>query len=499
MTFSWFKATKKPIEDSKGSDPQMQSDASKIDQSSLMKRLEGQDSVSSHSEDLDGRRIENEVSGTKFFPKKQVIKKYGLLHGLFQPLGIALAMLIGVYASISILSNYWHGYKRDLAYSKTRHIDKTAVEIFQSSLISRDRVELIIRNYDGELEKRLASNAQLKVYIKKRARELDAARETSTAELKAEMEALFATAFSDRDKVIDAYADWFFEWKRPYVILKEAISATTTRLIKLGEYESLRTAVERDMTDYFMRHYKEQVLKPEQRDDVLVAGIEKLVRASHQRYLKQMAHQDAEMREFLAQNTTYLDALPKGQDLTKTHLDWDAQRWRAPTFLMEDRAFDGIAGVGRVAVGGTIGALAIGPAVNKGLGGVFSSLSTRFASSMGARITLAEGGAVAGTVVEPVGGTFVGAAIGIVLGFAADYVANKLNEKFSRDKFIEANKEALGSTITLWRSKLEDNLTTSYDRWYNDAKAGLVIVRDKSDQGPVDEKSGEKKDEMVVF
>jgi len=463
MIFSWFKPSKKPLEKSKGSDLQMQSEASKT------------------------------------FPKKQVIKKYGFLHGVFHPLGIALALLIGVYASTSILSNYWHGYKRDVAYNKTRHIDKTAVEIFQSSFISRDRVELIIRNYDGELEKRLASNAQLKVYIKERAEELDAAREASQAELKAQMEALFATAFADRDKDIDKYADWFFEWKRPYVILKEAISATTTRLVKLGEYESLRTAVERDMTDYFMRHYKEQVLKPEQRDDVLVAGIEKIVRASHQRYLDQMAHQDAKMREFLAQNTTYLDTVPKGQKLSKTHLDWDAQRWRAPTFLMEDRAFDGIAGIGRVAVGGTIGALAIGPAVNKGLGGVFSSLSTRFASSMGARITLAEGGAVAGTVVEPVGGTFVGAAIGIVLGFAADYVANKLNEKFSRDKFIEANKQALGSTETLWRSKLEDNLMQSYDRWYNDAKAGLLIVRDKSDQGVFDEKSDKTKDEMVVF
>lgn len=97
---------------------------------------------------------------------------------------------------------------------------------------------------------------------------------------------------------------------------------------------------------------------------------------------------------------------------------------------------------------------------------------------MGARITLAEGGAVAGTFVEPVGGTIVGAAIGVVLGFAADYVVNKINEKFSRGDFIAANEKAVQSTIDLWRGKLESNLHSSTGQWYNEAKAGLILVRE---------------------
>ena len=105
-------------------------------------------------------------------------------------------------------------------------------------------------------------------------------------------------------------------------------------------------------------------------------------------------------------------------------------------------------------------------------------LSRRFATSMGARITLAEGGAVAGTFVEPVGGTIVGAAIGVVLGFAADYVVNKINEKFSRGDFIAANEKAVQSTIDLWRGKLESNLHSSTGQWYNEAKAGLILVRE---------------------
>lgn len=427
--------------------------------------------------------------------RKQVVKKYGLMHALFRPLGVALALMLLVWGSVSIGMNFWAGYQRDQQYSQTRHIDQSAVEIFQRSFLAKDRVELIIRNYDGALERRLASNSQIKSYVKQRALELDAARRESEIELEAGLKDIFETAFDNRQKDIDGYADWFFEWKRPYIILKEAISSTTSRLIKLGEYESLRTAIERDMNDYFMDHYKEQVLKPEQRDEIITAGIEKLVRRAHEKYKATMAAQDEKMRAFIAANTTYLETVPADKPLTKTTLDWDAQRWKNPTYLMEDRAYDGIVGLGRVAAGGTLGALAIGPAVNRGLSSVFLPLARRFAASMGGRIALAEGGAVAGTAVEPVGGTIVGAAIGVVLGFAADYVANKLNEKFSRDKFITANQEALNSTITLWQEKLGANIQSAYDNWYNDAKAGLIIVRET----PGNQEEPKKPEDMQLF
>lgn len=429
---------------------------------------------------------------------KTTVKKYGISHAIFRPISVAAMILVGTYLTISMGMNFWHGYQRDLDYTQTRHIDRTAVEVFQKSSIARDKVELIIRNFDGELEKRAASHSQLAKYIKEHANELDKAQAEQDAIIKAELSLLFTKAFANKDEAINKYADWFFEWKRPYIILKEAISSTTSRLVKLGEYESLRTAVERDMSDYFMRHYKEQVLKPEERDAVIVAGIEKIAREAHKFYLATMAIQDAKMKAFLKQHTTYLQTLPKNAPLTKTTLDWDAQRWKNPTYLMEDRAFNGIAGVGRVAVGGTLGALTLGPAVNRGLSGVFMPLARRFATSMGARITLAEGGAVAGTMVEPVGGTIVGAAIGVVLGFAADYVVNKMNEKFSRDDFIKANQQAMKSTISLWQQKLNDNLKVNTGLWYEEAKAGLILVRKPLKKQPK-QKSIKRPEEQNLF
>ncbi len=399
----------------------------------------------------------------------------GIITCLFRPLGIAIALLFSTYFASGLAFNFYAGLDRDRDYKKSYHIDHSLVELFSKSSIAKDQVELIIRNFDGELETRLASRSQVKSFLKQRSEALEAARSASKEMISSELKALFETAFLDREAAVNAYADWFFEWKRPYVILKEAITSTSTRLVKLGEYESLRTAVERDVTDYFMKHYQEQVLKPETRTPVITAGIERIARGAHQAYLLAMAEQHREVREFLTKNTRHLERVASNQKLTKTKLDWDTQRWKSPTYLMEDRALGAIFGVGGIAASGTLGGILLGPSVNRTLSGIFQPLARRFATSMGARITLAEGGAVAGTVVEPVGGTFVGAVIGVALGFAADYVANKLNEKFSREKFVTANQSAADETISQWQQKFNNDLSAGTDKWWDDAKASLIL------------------------
>jgi len=79
-------------------------------------------------------------------------------------------------------------------------------------------------------------------------------------------------------------------------------------------------------------------------------------------------------------------------------------------------------------------------------------------------------------VVQPVGGQVVGAAAGILVGFAADYFINKANEEFSRDKFVAANNEALDSTIETWKSTLKANVNAAVDRWFDDARASVVLA-----------------------
>jgi hypothetical protein len=143
---------------------------------------------------------------------------------------------------------------------------------------------------------------------------------------------------------------------------------------------------------------------------------------------------------------------------------------------MEDRAFDGVAGLGAAAAGGTVGALALGPAINSVLSQSFAQLSRRVATSLGTRLAFAQQGAVAGTVVQPMGGQVVGAAIGVAIGAAVDYLSNEANEAINRESFVAANEQALDATIAAWKSGLEANIDTAIDKWFDDARASVVLA-----------------------
>ncbi len=289
-----------------------------------------------------------------------------------------------------------------------------------------------------------------------------------------EVETIFRLAFADRDEAVDRYADWFFEWKRSYVVLKEAAVSAASRLARLGDYEPLTVGVERDLRDYFMRHYSEQVLRPEHRDPLIAAAFEEAARRAHERWLSAVAEQDLRLQAFLAEHTTHLDGAVAGQPLTEVSLDWDVQRFNAPTWIMEEKAFDGIVSLATVGAGGTIGALALRPAINRSMSRVFASLGQRYAAAFSGRIAMAQTGAAAGTMVQPVGGTVIGAVAGGLVGLAADYAFNEASAALNRDAFVEANQDALDATIAVWQGRLQQSLNEGIDRWFDDTRAAVV-------------------------
>ena len=176
------------------------------------------------------------------------------------------------------------------------------------------------------------------------------------------------------------------------MVLKETISSAITRFFETGKYESLSEAIEADVNDYFLTNYKEQVLKPELRDETITKGVEQAVRHAHDSYRRVIANGDMRLQLFLAKHTSHMEDIPATTSMTNVKLDWDAQKWKAPTYLMEDRAFDGVVGVGTAAAGGTVGALALGPAINGILARSFGQLSRRVATSLGTRLAFAEQG-----------------------------------------------------------------------------------------------------------
>jgi hypothetical protein len=70
----------------------------------------------------------------------------------------------------------------------------------------------------------------------------------------------------------------------------------------------------------------------------------------------------------------------------------------------------------------------------------------------------------------------VGAAIGVAIGAAVDYLSNEANEAINRESFVAANEQALDATIETWKSGLEASLDTAIDKWFDDARASVVLA-----------------------
>jgi hypothetical protein len=411
--------------------------------------------------------------------KQPNVVKRGLLATLvtvLRPIALSVALIIGAYGVVTLATNYWRSYLRHVEHSKATHDDRSIIDVLLKPQLGGDRVDLVIRDVDGKVRQVVASQSETDRFVNETILMLDDERDQIKQAAYADIDEIFANAFADKQESIDAYADWFFEWKRSYIVLKETLTSAANRFIQAGEYQSMSEAVENDVQDYFMRHYQEQVLKPEVRDHKISGGLDQVVRRAHESYRRVIANGDLRLQLFLARHTSSLKEVPADQAVTTVALDWDAQKWKAPTYLMEDRAFDGIAGVGKAAAAGTVGALVLGPVINRVMARSFGMLSRRFATSLGTRLALAQKGAVAGTLVQPAGGTAVGAVAGVMIGIAADYFINEADEAFNRDKFVVANGEALEATIELWRGKVKANVGSAIDRWFDDARSGVVLA-----------------------
>jgi hypothetical protein len=416
-----------------------------------------------------GRRVERRG--------RETVVRPSALGMLLRPIGIAVGIVLCVYAIVSLGTTFYRSYQRHLDYTAPVHADNSVLDIFfGDKSLPPDAVDLVIKDVDGSLHKVVASKSEADKFVNDTILMLDEERARIKQAAHEDIDRTFALAFQDREAAISSYADWFFEWKRSYVVLKETISSAITRFFEAGKYESLNEAIEADVKDYFLKNYNDQVLKPELRDATITKGVEQAVRHAHDSYRRVIANGDMRLQLFLAQHTSHLEDIPSATPMTEVKLDWDAQKWKAPVYLMEDRAFDGIAGVGAAAVGGTVGALALGPAINTVIAQSFGQLSRRVATSLGTRLAFAQQGAIAGTVVQPMGGQVVGAAIGVAIGAAVDYLSNAANEAFNRDSFVAANEEALDATIATWKSGLEANIDTAVDKWFDDARASVVLA-----------------------
>ncbi|WP_108683091.1 hypothetical protein [Methyloceanibacter sp. wino2] len=420
---------------------------------------------------------EERETSTKLRPIKQKVVKPGPLGMFLKPIGIAIGLILIAYAVLSLGTTFYRSYYRHLDHTAAVHPDGSLFDIFKpAKTLPPDAVDLVVKDVDGNLHKLVVGQSEADKFVNDTILMLDEERARIKRAAHEDLSRSFALAFQDRDEAIEDYADWFFAWKRSYIVLKETVASAVSRFFETGKYESLSEAIEADVEEYFLENYTDQVLKPEMRDQVITKGVEQAVRHAHDSYRRVIANADMRLQLFLAKNTSNMEDIPKTTSMTNVKLDWDAQKWKAPTYLMEDRAYDGVVGVGAAAAGGTVGALTLGRAINAIAARSFGQMSTRMATSLATRAGPALQGAAVGTVVEPVGGQVIGAALGVAIGIAIDYFVNEASEAINRESFVAANEEALDATIAAWQLGLDKSVDDAIDRWFDDARASVVLA-----------------------
>jgi hypothetical protein len=396
---------------------------------------------------------------------------------MLRPIGIALAILILAVAGVGLGTGQWRSYLRDLDYRQATHDDESTLLTGIKPAIGPETVEIFLKEEGAELKRVLADRVALAAFVEAELQKLESERAAAKAAATEDAELVMKLAFADAEARVDGYADWFYEWKRSYVLLKETVLSSAHRTVASGT-ETWREAVERDISDYFMRHFTEQVLRPEQREPLVEEGVGNALGHAHDRYLRALAEGDLRLRLFLQRHSTHedRDALESGVEVA---LDWDAQKWKAPLVTAEDRAFDGALGVGLMVAstgGGRAAGRVLAPAMARVVRQSFTRIAARTSAQVARRASTTAAGASAGSAV-PVVGSAVGAALGFAAGAALDYLGNRVDRWLHREEFVAENLEAVGAIQREWTVALDQELQRTVDVWFDDAALLLEGLR----------------------
>ena len=374
-----------------------------------------------------------------------------------------------LYGSLWIGTGYVRSWQRQADYARAVHPDGSEVAVEAVRQFPDDAVAVDYRDAAGERRQAVASGREAAAFLDESRQALDTAHAETEARLDEDLAAAFGAVFGDGAERVGAFADWYYAWGRPFDLLWRGAGSVASRVGRPG-METLGEAVGRDTSDYLMAQFTAQVLRPELRDPPLREGIRRALVGAHDRYLAAVRQQDLRFQLFLARRTTHLEAPADGG--LKVAFDWDAQRWKAPTYLMEDRAFDGVRTLVTLGAGGTLGAAALGPAVDGLLAASLGRVAVRAAAGVATEVEAGTAGGAAGSWL-PGAGTALGAAGGAAVALGVDYAWGRLRERSGRGELEARGDEALAAVRDAWQAKADTELRRAVEVWFADARAAL--------------------------
>ena len=341
--------------------------------------------------------------------------------------------------------------------------------VIPENVAREDEVEIVFRMLEEDPEggfvagsgssfKAFIKRDEVSIFLESSLAYVEERRADTQAQLDKRLELVFASAFADKDAAVSAYADWFYGWGNSFKFVYEAMKGAGSALTSF-DLSLVMASARLQTEDYMRQHYTDLVLQPEIRDPAIVQGIEAALEEAHQDYLRSLRNIDARVVRFIGEHARYVEKIDAASLMT-IDLDWDAEKWKAPTFYARDAYLAGLGGISLL-VGGQLAAPAIEQAVVAALAPVIGEMMVT------AELTL--GGALLGSEVP-----ILGTAIGALAGLSADYLINLARETMTRQTFEQHAHQALEASIARWQSAASPAARTVVDHWFDETLSILA-------------------------
>jgi hypothetical protein len=328
--------------------------------------------------------------------------------------------------------------------------------------------KLVYRDRNGVRHLILADEIGVHRFINDTLVYLETRRSAIKSNTDRQVDAFIENAFSDGRECISRYADWYFAWGRSWSLLKEGIVGAAKGMGP-NNVQGFTEASRNEVESYLVRNFQRLVLKPELRTPAIEYGVAKILAEAHVQYLDTLTELDERLQVYLRTHTHHLEIIDD-RDRATVSLDWDAQKWKAPRYSVDDEAFRAAyRGASIIGVTGLIAKTA-GTAVERAMAQAFTAAASRIVTSLYPQLL----GFAAGSAVEPGAGSLAGWLIGAGGALVIDYAFNWQTERLGRAEFEAASVGALSATKAEYSRAMQRDLAHAVDIWLDDTRAIVV-------------------------
>ena len=181
-------------------------------------------------------------------------KPRGFMGTLAAGVSVCLVLLVGGWMAARLLGGDWLAPHR-----LSVHPDGTQIAGPQRDNLPGLRVgevQLVLQDESGRIIRVAAQRQAVENFEREMLFFLKRREESGVEAYRHAVTTAFDRAFADGDQAIEAYADWFFEWKRSWILMKEAVVGGANEVMNILTPSKIWEGVTGRVRDYLMENYK---------------------------------------------------------------------------------------------------------------------------------------------------------------------------------------------------------------------------------------------------